>query len=617
MVDINAEKTRRRIYLGFADMKNPPQGYDKYIWLSEGCLKGIKWCKDNGKEYEVILNDWKNKDKTDKAVRYLKKIREMIIKDLSRDLNDYHYTNYSIEVWKILLYGWLREWLTSYYDKYLIIKRIIDGKAFVECDYYDLSNPIPPYDYLDYNHKVTEMDEYQRVQYSLILSIIGQGSVLTKRAGQEYEVVDNKLNENAIKEHTSLKDVLRSFVAWIREFCCHDPRVAVVRTDTGFYPSFIRQSLYRTKGRLLWLDCVGNTENYIYNRILNRTQIDAEWRLVHMTAPVDSDEFTKLLYCLLRRELPIVYLEGHGLIKERIENRYKKLFRVNSIIYGVQGVLLNDYEKTMLALLRQKGKYLYGMQHGGTYGVESCWLFDDEFYLCDRYYTWGWSLNNENRHKYISMPSVKMMRYHSLRGFSPHGQGTDILYITYSSGRYFYRFLRLEIILKEFLDGECAIIKCLNPEIKNRLIMRLYPSQYGWDTVNRIKSINPSVVFDTNPMAVDSMLTARLIVISAWATVVNEALFLNKPFIFLCYPNCFVNEAKDDIDDMKQVGIACETWDILRSRIEEIADKPEKWWNEPERQKVVKRIREKHAYCPNNAEELWMSELLRLCGTKQ
>ena len=113
-----------KTFLGLADMADPPEGYEKKIWSCSGCVKGIQWCVEHKKKYDILPDPWDREAKVDNAIEYLRSVRIQILDALKKEISGYLEISYEDDEWFILLSSWLREYLTSCYDKYLRLKKI-------------------------------------------------------------------------------------------------------------------------------------------------------------------------------------------------------------------------------------------------------------------------------------------------------------------------------------------------------------------------------------------------------------------------------------------------------------------------------------------------------------
>ena len=64
---------------------------------------------------------------------------------------------------------------------------------------------------------------------------------------------------------------------------------------------------------------------------------------------------------------------------------------------------------------------------------------------------------------------------------------------------------------------------------------------------------------------------------------------------------------------MEKWGLIANSVEDLVSIVNEAAKNIEYWWNNPERKSVVKRLRSKYTYFPDNSEEIWISRIDKYC----
>ena len=102
-----------KCYLGLVDEDEVQEDYDLYIWFGHHCEKGIEWCQNNKKEYQIIDNDWGDNKYTQEVYNYLQEVKRSILEYISRMLNDYHDAEISKDGWVVFLSYWLDLFVTS------------------------------------------------------------------------------------------------------------------------------------------------------------------------------------------------------------------------------------------------------------------------------------------------------------------------------------------------------------------------------------------------------------------------------------------------------------------------------------------------------------------------
>ena len=270
------------------------------------------------------------------------------------------------------------------------------------------------------------------------------------------------------------------------------------------------------------------------------------------------------------------------------------------------GATYNDETfKVYLMELEGKNVKLCGASHGAEYGIGEKWCFFSEYEMGDIFYTWGWTRKENTPCEFRAMPLNKMVG----RTFRKASKEDDILYINYTFLKNISREEKCEILYDEYREQEQEFVAALSPKIKKQMRFRMYMYEYGWHVRDRWEKEIDGLRFDHYKDFYDSMDNARLLVISYCSTTIGEALCANKPLLLRIEQNCIDENALNDLNELQQVGILVYTYDELRIQLETIVDDVEGWWNEPERQAVVKRIRDKYAYMPENAKELWVDEI--------
>lgn len=122
--------------------------------------------------------------------------------------------------------------------------------------------------------------------------------------------------------------------------------------------------------------------------------------------------------------------------------------------------------------------------------------------------------------------------------------------------------------------------------------------------------------FDTSDNYFESIANAKLVISEMAGSVVLEALMIGKPIIVLHHFDAICTEkiAKaQDVEDLVRVGIIAGSSEKLADTVNHIHCNVEAWWNEPERQNVVKRIREDYCYFPEDAETIWVEKIASFC----
>ncbi len=585
-----------KTYFGLVDGQEIPSHYDYYIWSSERCLEGIKWCKENHKDYEIIPKNWGTEEEIYECIDYLETVKEKILEYAADLLNEYHALHYDRKQWNIFLGKWLCNYLTSYYDKFLKIRWIIDHDVECECNIYTDSMVNPALDYSDYAALLSLTDDYHLYQYSQLLKLYHSNSRISVIEGKHYKKPKPEIKKTSFKAEVFRRaiDVLRIF----------KKRDAVIIYDSYWPRKFLMRVMIKNLGKIY-----DYRYYYLYNfRRKVPQHMDDGWRTKELTITGGRDEFTEIMKLFLKRELPVSSVENFCLLKKKSQKVYGKDSAPKAVIYPDSGVSMDELFKVYLMDIKGKNTLLCGIQHGGGYGINNAsWEVRTEINMSDRFYTWGWT--GKHIHSELkSMPMVKMVGHR----FIPPKKNMDILYVSYRAPKNIFIIQKDYLWLDEYIQGEEQFIRLLDRECLCRLRLRPNAVEYGWKTYHpyhRIRENIPELRFDNISDFYTSLDSSKLVVVGMWYTTVLEALSVDRAILIKHDMQGIRPEAQDDLKEMERVGILCRTFEELAERLNQIYDNVEEWWNEPDRQGVVRRIRERYAWTCPDAEERWMKEI--------
>ena len=604
-----------RNFLGLADMATPPEGYDKYIWTCYGCVKGISWCKNHGKAYEVLPNKWRDEKKVDDAVVYLKCVREKLIAALAEELNDYLNEKYDLEAWKVLLYSWLSMYLFQLYDKYLNLKYVNNNTFYADALVQDTLLESVSDDNLQYARKM-HTDHYNLYQYSLLVDIMKNDTMNRIVDRNDSSGCDRSIEEakEKCRKRLNIKNGLTELLLRIMK------KIGMVFSGKGAILIGLDSGMPKTLLLRCWLKTRTNAMPVVYSQekvmqALKKITLDAEWRKIPLKSPRDMDDFSAIAFELVKRELPVVYAEGHAILKRWLNKECGALKKATVFLCAGNSVAYDAFSILLYAEMRNKGGEIYGIQHGGNYGIEKTWRYDDEIALSDKFYTWGWTRDVYGGGNKLMKPMPSLKATHK-KYFESHNN-KDVLYVTYSSGRYPLWETSMELHLGERMLEERAFLKKIRDDIRKYMTVRLYMQDFGWATREAILEEVGEVKFDECASITESINRHSFIIISDWETTVNEVLFSGKPFVFLRDTSHLTDEAVPYIEELHRLGVACFTWDELMARIEEIYPNHKAWWQDPSRQGIINKVKAKYAWRADNAEELWVEEIERLWVEKR
>lgn len=601
-----------RVYLGLVDSCSFPDEYKEYIWASDSCINGISCCQDMQRVHQTLSTIW-TEECVKKAEKYLEKIREKIIVWLGSELNLYLGLRYTFEEWELILNSWLREYLVSYYDKYLKLLEIDKRGIYADCYILLTDEYYVPVDYIDYTTRSLNEDSYNLYQYS---RLINEASI--RPNGIQFIFDGPYHSQNVLKNKVSKKEICKEAIYnslnAIDKLLGVKPYVNIMSHDIHFTHRFLMQTYIRSRGKVLptYINYVGRERNSLLN-----ISPDKAWREASVCCG-SADGFLRVALGLIKKDIPLAYVEGHSFLMKEALNK-TQWFKPKTIICGPMDYTSNEVAKLYMSKMKNKGTNLHGTQHGGNYGVENFWHYRDEIHMSDAFYTWGWLLSEEEYScKFKPMPSLKLMRHKRIKNRKNKDIIKDVLYVGDYGSRYIGRFMRMELYQKQFIEDEVLFFKKMPNELLKRITFRPYPKNVGrWGVSDKMKKEIPELRQDTIADFYQSIVQYRLVILSDWITSFNEVLYANIPFLLLRDLSFINKEALPTFNILYKVGLLCTSFEELSKRLTDIIPKVEEWWENPERQRAVQLVRESQSWCPPNSEKLWMEELMDLSEMKK
>jgi putative transferase (TIGR04331 family) len=263
------------------------------------------------------------------------------------------------------------------------------------------------------------------------------------------------------------------------------------------------------------------------------------------------DPFTKVVAKLLFKYMPLSYLE----------NYHHYLNRVNNInwpknpkfIFSSCSFIDDDFFKIWLAGKKEKYnvKFISG-QHGGSFFTTKFSFFEKhQSKISDLILTWGYN-------KKKCQPLFNFKTANKKVDFDKNG---NLLFIQYEVSRFsggHSNYLGFSYLT--YLKDQYNLIKNLDSHVLDRLVLREYPHDLGWNI--NLKSIlkdniNLDVSIDKNKKFYNSLSKSKICIVNLNSTIFLETLNLNFPTVlFFNTNNEPVNkETKMYFNILKQAGI--------------------------------------------------------------
>ena len=107
------------------------------LFLGEWCKRFSRREKWNKLDFKTATYHWDDRTKLSRDYNYLLGLHEVLLKDLSIQLNKIHKVNYSIRYWRILIGPWLGYFIQALFDRWRMLNKAADEYDIDTCQVVD------------------------------------------------------------------------------------------------------------------------------------------------------------------------------------------------------------------------------------------------------------------------------------------------------------------------------------------------------------------------------------------------------------------------------------------------------------------------------------------------
>ena len=550
-----------------------------------------EWCRRyNRKSYwhrlnaEVVPYHWNDRKKLYKDYKRLQNLYEKLLIELSEKLNQIHSVNFSLRYWKILIGPWLGLFIEMLFDRWFMLKQTIEKKEISECTIIE-RNPmsVVPNDMKHFSNLHIE-DDWNEAIYGQLLNKYWNDLVTVKKIHKPSNNNENN-SQFGISINTDIKNNIERFL--IPLFNRLFPK------DDGY---FFIESYLSLKTNIKLQMRLGQ-----FPKLWNRLTVPTIKPNIHQRKFWLSDQksastkFEDVVRQFIPLHIPTAYLEG-----------YKDLRKVTSqcnwpkkpkCIFTSNAYNSSDFFKIWAAEKTESNTKLIIGQHGGHFGMTPFAFHEKhQIDISDKWLSWGWSDSSEP--KIIPVGNLKC--YDKKVKYNPNGVA---LMVEMALPRYSDHLATFPISGQwlDYLEDQKDFLKNLPYEIRKKVLLRLFPSDLGWDQISRWKDDMPEVMIDTGKKNIRKLIKNSRIYISTYnATTYLESLSWNIPTIIFWNPNHW--ELKREVEPyfelLKSVGVFHETPESAAQKMIYVWNDVSSWWHSKKlqtaRQKFCKKFSRKN-----------------------
>ena len=555
------------------------------IFIGSWCLSNDKIKENFNKDTDKIAKyHWDDKEKMFKDIIYIEKIYKYFLKKLSKNLNDFHNTNYNSESWETLIGLWLRYYISFLFDRWEQVSSVeknykiseaqiveFDEERFITSNLYDFQYMIF---HSNWNHWIF-------------------GKIIENKSKFNFSLIKDKDQLN--KSPIIAKEGKNFFIRFFNK----------IFAGIIFKQKLAIANLYLPKLYKFGL-------LYKYNKFIAKLDFDKKLKKnVNINSRIEFfknitgiDDFSNFALSLIYLNMPCSYLENFKALNKKIEDSI--LPKKPKIIFTSIEHVCNDFFQLYCIKKKTEGAKLVVFQHGSHFVNKNSLGDDLEADVTDKFLTWGTSPKpNKTEPLFISSVIKKKIKkkFFNKGILISHFMPFDFPGHYDSSPRYYsdtvtynntISSLLSNIDKKIFLSSNIKVNKDLSEQYKI-----FWPIKFLKKNFPGIKLISCR-----DPVWKISN-KYKIVVETHNSTGFLEDMYLNIPVILLIDPkvNQFKSEYESYYEDLKKVKILHYDGENAAKFINSIYDNPLKWWNEKNTQKVRKIFCSKFAMHKKNPYE--------------
>jgi len=150
----------------------------------------------------------------------------------------------------------------------------------------------------------------------------------------------------------------------------------------------------------------------------------------------------------------------------------------------------------------------------------------------------------------------------------------------------------------EYFNDQCAFVEHLPNPIRNAIVVRLYPEDYGWDQKSRWRERFPELELEHGESRIEDLIARSRLYISTYnGTTFLESIALDVPTVIYWKEQHWElrESASRCFEDLKRVGVFHSTPESAARHVAQIWDDVAGWWSSSDVQEVCTAF--KRRYC--------------------
>lgn len=565
-----------------ADQRTWPADKDESVlFLGEWCKRFNQKRKWEDLNAHVFQYHWDDREKLVSDYAFLQDVYENILASLAKKLNKIHSVDHSVRYWRILIGPWLLIFIQILFDRWRTVHDALQDPLVEKCIIFERNSfSLVPNDIAHF-YKLFIEDDWNEGIYSQLLQMYFSDKINLIKITHE-ENVNSEEVFNKFGFLSKAKNFFKQVILSLNSLFPKNPNFFFLST---YLPLITEISL---QIRLLQFPRIWRSLPVPFREASENMR---DWTL--NLANDSEDVFEKIILRFIPLHLPACYLEGYEELSSIPQDQSwpsnpKVILTANADIW-------DDVFKIYAAQKVDAGAALVIGQHGGHYGMTPFSFSEDhQVKISDKWLSWGWS--DITRPKITPVGNLKSGKK-SLKYDSNGGA----LMVGGAFPRYSYYLYAVPIAGQwlKYFESQKIFINSLPSHVRDMLILKLYPTDYGWDQAERYRNAVNEINISGDEETVSQLVKSSRLYISTYnATTYLESLSSNIPTVIFWDPSQW--EIKTDAAPyfalLKDVGIFHETPQSAALHVGSVWENIPTWWESEIVQSARTKFCEKYSH---------------------
>jgi len=550
-----------------------------------------EWCRPFGDKVvgdEIVRCPWEEPEALDVARSASEERYESLLRDVAEALNHRHGAAHDLRFWRIVVGPWLRTFVTVVLDRHACLRVAIDEH---EVDRSVVVTGLPeerPAARLgDFRREYLTGDRWNHVLCADILRFLGEVELEERPFGGTTEALGRIEAPSTGRGRRPRPRLMWSMARKaIRGYRARVIARGARRHDVVIFNTYLEPKEERRLARRFGQVPID------WPSTIRFTREPVSPRERSMRIPCRSDEAVdRLLRWLVPRHLPAAYVEDHErMVLKANDHRWPGQPKV--VVTGLVHAN-SDLFRTWVAGRVEAGASLITCQHGGTYGMARWFSVEDhEVEVADRFLTWGWSSSSLSTLRPVGQIPQTPSRGPRLSDEKRVLLVLDATHRMTSSMDSLTQAFQFE----GYLDWIERFVVALPPAVRQQLVVRCYPVDWGWDQARWCSDRLPGVQVDAGQTPMGLLMADCAVYVSTYnSTTYLQSMASGIPTMGFWDPAVWElrAEAADVLDGLHRVGVLHWSPEDAAAHLVGIWGDVDDWWGGADVEAEVARFQEK------------------------